>query len=40
VAWLCVLGEFQLSVTAGFTLAAAIALWQWRQRSPGSVAPA
>lgn len=29
---LCLLGEFPFSDTAGFVLAAAIVLWQWRQR--------
>ncbi|UPJ59381.1 TRAP transporter permease [Bradyrhizobium sp. 192] len=33
----CLLGDFQLSDTAGFVLAAAIVLWQWRQRPPAPV---
>jgi TRAP-type uncharacterized transport system fused permease subunit len=37
---LCLLGDFQFSDTAGFTLAAAVVLWQWRQRSRNTVAPA
>ncbi|EJN13573.1 TRAP transporter, 4TM/12TM fusion protein, partial [Bradyrhizobium sp. YR681] len=31
---LCLLGDFAFSDTAGFTLAAALVLWQWRQRPP------
>ncbi|KYH01747.1 TRAP transporter permease [Bradyrhizobium sp. DOA1] len=34
---LCLLGEFPFSDTAGFVLAAALALWQWRQRPPVTV---
>ncbi|MCP3394293.1 TRAP transporter permease [Bradyrhizobium sp. CCGB12] len=34
---LCLLGEFQFSDTAGFVLAAALVLWQWRQRPPVTV---
>ncbi len=34
---LCLLGEFPFSDTAGFVLAAALALWQWRQRPPAAV---
>ncbi|WP_027575406.1 TRAP transporter permease [Bradyrhizobium sp. WSM1743] len=33
----CLLGEFQFSDTAGFVLAAALVLWQWRQRPPAAV---
>ncbi|MBB4396076.1 TRAP transporter permease [Bradyrhizobium sp. ERR14] len=33
----CLLGEFAFSDTAGFVLAAAIVLWQWRQRPPVTV---
>ena len=33
----CLLGEFPFSDTAGFVLAAALALWQWRQRPPRAV---
>jgi TRAP transporter 4TM/12TM fusion protein len=40
VAALCLLGDFPFSDTAGFTLAAAVALWQWRQRSRSAVAAA
>lgn len=40
VAALCLLGEFQYSDTAGFALAAAIVLWQWRQRPPAAAASA
>jgi TRAP-type uncharacterized transport system fused permease subunit len=29
---LCLLGDFAFSDTAGFVLAAALVLWQWRQR--------
>jgi TRAP-type uncharacterized transport system fused permease subunit len=32
LAALCLLGDFHFSDTAGFGLAAAILLWQWRQR--------
>src|SRR6201746_85872 len=31
---LCLLGDFRFSDTAGFALAVAIVLWQWRQRPP------
>ena len=34
---LCLLGDFPFSDTAGFLLAAAIALWQWRQRPPATL---
>ncbi|WP_025032345.1 TRAP transporter permease [Bradyrhizobium sp. DOA9] len=34
---LCLLGEFPFSDTAGFVLAAALVLWQWRQRPPVTV---
>ncbi|WGS20041.1 MULTISPECIES: TRAP transporter permease [unclassified Bradyrhizobium] len=37
---LCLLGDFPFSDTAGFTLAAALVLWQWRQRSRNAVAAA
>jgi TRAP-type uncharacterized transport system fused permease subunit len=33
----CLLGDFQFSDTAGFVLAAAVVLWQWRQRPPAAV---
>ncbi|WP_448045820.1 TRAP transporter permease [Bradyrhizobium liaoningense] len=33
----CLLGEFPFNDTAGFVLAAALALWQWRQRPPAAV---
>ncbi|PIS99846.1 C4-dicarboxylate ABC transporter [Bradyrhizobium nitroreducens] len=33
----CLLGDFQFSDTAGFVLAAALVLWQWRQRPPAPV---
>ncbi len=29
---LCLLGDFRFSDNAGFVLAAALVLWQWRQR--------
>jgi len=38
VAALCLLGDFPFSDVAGFTLAAVILLWQWRQRSRNPVA--
>ena len=38
IAALCLLGEFRFSDTAGFTLAAAVVLWQWRQRPRNAVA--
>jgi TRAP transporter 4TM/12TM fusion protein len=34
---LCLLGDFSFSDTAGFVLAAALVLWQWRQRPPAAV---
>jgi TRAP-type uncharacterized transport system fused permease subunit len=34
---LCLLGDFPFSDTAGFTLSAALLLWQWRQRPPAIV---
>ncbi|MDE2378659.1 TRAP transporter permease [Bradyrhizobium sp.] len=34
---LCLLGEFPHSDTVGFALAAAVTLWQWRQRPPAAV---
>ncbi|MDH2352819.1 TRAP transporter permease [Bradyrhizobium sp. SSUT112] len=34
---LCLLGDFPFSDTAGFVLAAALLLWQWRQRPPAMV---
>ena len=34
---MCLLGEFAFSDTAGFVLAAALVLWQWRQRPPAVV---
>ncbi|MBP2429639.1 TRAP transporter 4TM/12TM fusion protein [Bradyrhizobium japonicum] len=37
---LCLLGDFPFSDTAGFTLAAAVVLWQWRQRPRNAVAAA
>ncbi|WP_426439899.1 TRAP transporter permease [Bradyrhizobium genosp. P] len=37
---LCLLGDFQFSDTAGFTLAAVVVSWQWRQRSRNAVAAA
>jgi TRAP-type uncharacterized transport system fused permease subunit len=40
IAALCLLGEFRFSDTAGFVLAAAVVLWQWRQRSRSAVAAA
>jgi TRAP-type uncharacterized transport system fused permease subunit len=40
IAALCLLGDFRFSDTAGFTLAAAILLWQWRQRLRSAVAAA
>jgi TRAP-type uncharacterized transport system fused permease subunit len=40
VAALCLLGEFSLSDTVGFVLAAACVIWQWRQRPRGAVAAA
>ena len=40
IAALCLLGEFRFSDTIGFILAAAVLLWQWRQRSRNAVAAA
>jgi TRAP transporter 4TM/12TM fusion protein len=40
VAALCLLGEFAFSDTIGFALAAAVVIWQWRQRSRNAVAAA
>ncbi|KRR16704.1 C4-dicarboxylate ABC transporter [Bradyrhizobium lablabi] len=40
VAALCLLGEFAFSDTIGFALAAAVVLWQWRQRARNAVAAA
>jgi TRAP-type uncharacterized transport system fused permease subunit len=40
VAALCLLGDFRFSDTAGFTLAAAVLIWQWRQRARNAVAVA
>jgi TRAP-type uncharacterized transport system fused permease subunit len=40
IAALCLLGEFRFSDTAGFTLAAALVLWQWQRRSRDTVAAA
>jgi TRAP-type uncharacterized transport system fused permease subunit len=40
VAALCLLGEFAFSDTIGFVLAAAVVVWQWRQRSRNAVAAA
>jgi len=40
VAALCLLGDFPFSDTAGFSLAAVVVLWQWRQRSRNAVAAA
>src|SRR6267142_695489 len=40
VAALCLLGDFRFSDTLGFTLAAAVLLWQWRQRPSNAVAAA
>ncbi|WP_338701903.1 hypothetical protein V5279_05010 [Bradyrhizobium sp. 26S5] len=37
---LCLLGDFRFSDTAGFTLAAVVLLWQWRQRPRNAVAAA
>jgi TRAP-type uncharacterized transport system fused permease subunit len=38
IAALCLLGDFPFSDTAGFTLSAAVVLWQWRQKSRNAVA--
>ena len=40
IAALCLLGDFSFSDTAGFTLAAGVVLWQWRQRPRSAVAAA
>jgi TRAP transporter 4TM/12TM fusion protein len=40
IAALCLLGDFAFSDTLGFALAAAIVVWQWRQRSRNAVAAA
>jgi TRAP transporter 4TM/12TM fusion protein len=40
VAALCLLGEFAFSDTIGFALAAAVVVWQWRQRSRNAMAAA
>ena len=40
IAALCLLGEFRFSDTAGFILALACVLWQFRQRARASVAAA
>jgi TRAP-type uncharacterized transport system fused permease subunit len=40
VAALCLLGEFRFSDAAGFILAIACVLWQWRARSRAAVAAA
>ena len=40
VAALCLLGDFPFSDTAGFVLAAAVVVWQWRRRSRNAVAAA
>jgi TRAP-type uncharacterized transport system fused permease subunit len=40
VAALCLLGDFRFSDTAGFALAAALVLWQWRQRARNAMAAA
>jgi TRAP transporter 4TM/12TM fusion protein len=40
LAALCLLGDFPFSDTVGFALAAAVLLWQWRQRSRSAVAAA
>src|SRR6266480_3551183 len=37
---LCLLGDFRFSDAAGFILAAAVVLWQWRRRSHSKVAAA
>jgi TRAP transporter 4TM/12TM fusion protein len=37
---LCLLGEFDFSDTIGLALAAAVVLWQWRQRARNAVAAA
>jgi TRAP-type uncharacterized transport system fused permease subunit len=40
VAALCLLGDFAFSDTVGFILAAAVVIWQWRQRPRSAVAAA
>jgi TRAP-type uncharacterized transport system fused permease subunit len=40
VAARCLLGDFRFSDTAGFMLAAAVLIWQWRQRARNAVAVA
>jgi len=40
IAALCLLGDFPLSDILGFALAAAVVLWQWRQRPRNAVAAA
>src|SRR5438270_5835317 len=40
IAALCLLGYFRFSDTVGFTLAAAVVVWQWRQRPRSAVAAA
>ena len=40
VAALCLLGDFAFSDTVGFILAAAVVVWQWRQRPSSAVAAA
>ena len=40
IAALCLLGDFRFSDAAGFILAAAVVLWQWRRRSHSKVAAA
>ncbi|MDI1267068.1 MAG: TRAP transporter permease [bacterium] len=37
---LCLLGDFPFSDTAGFTLATAVLIWQWRRRPRNAVAAA
>src|SRR6267142_1863416 len=40
IAALCLLGDFVFSDTIGFALAAAVVVWQWRQRPSNAVAAA
>jgi TRAP-type uncharacterized transport system fused permease subunit len=40
IAALCLLGDFRFSDSAGFVLAAACVIWQWRQRPPAAMAAA
>jgi TRAP transporter 4TM/12TM fusion protein len=40
IAALCLLGDFRFSNTAGFALAVACVIWQWRQRPRSAVAAA